>query len=234
MAKNTSDSESKAARAAEKTGPARPSSENQRLGQSEKKGAPTPKRPKKAQARPPKNPPMTNKEARQQYKKNKPSKDERRELKNKQRAQRNRIAEGQFRGDPLYDKYHLARDQGPERLLARDIVDSRRCVGQYFFFVALGLLILTNPIAVAAPEAVAILHLMWVGMVVAFIVDSIVICRKAKRLVFGRFPDTKQRKRGLYWYVIARSLMFRGMRMPRPRMSYRATEADLGKVIRES
>ncbi|QSB06422.1 DUF3043 domain-containing protein [Natronoglycomyces albus] len=231
MAKKTSDSESKAARAAEKTGPARSSSAGSDA--TGKKGTPTPKRPRKAQARPPKNPPMTNKEARQQYKANKPSKQERQKLKNRQREQRARIAEGHFRGDPLYDKYHLSRDQGPERLLARDIVDSRRCVGQYFFFVALGLLILTNPVAVAAPEAVAIMNLMWILMVVAFILDSIYLCRKTSRLVFGRFPGTKQSKRGLFWYVIARSLMFRGMRMPRPRMTYKATEEDLGKVLRE-
>jgi hypothetical protein len=199
----------------------------------EKKGKATPKRPKQGKARPPAQPPMTAKEARKQRKTQQVSKEQRKEAKAALRAERARIAEGQWKGDPLYDKYHLPRDRGPERLLARDIVDSRRTVGQYFFFFAMGLIILSGPVLAANPAAAVWVNLVWLAMVLAFIVDSVFLCRRTKRLVWERFPKTEQRKGGLYWYVISRSLMFRSMRQPRPRMSYRATDADLGQIVRD-
>ncbi|GAB3644557.1 DUF3043 domain-containing protein [Glycomyces tarimensis] len=193
-----------------------------------KKGKPTPKRPKQAKARPPANPPLTYKEARKRAKSSKLSKEEKRRAKDDLRAERARIAEGQWKGDPLFDKYHLPRDRGPERLLVRDIVDSRRTVAQYFFALTMALLLATN----IFPYAIGILMIGWIVMMVGFAVDSYFLCRKVGRLVWKRFPSTKQRKAGLYWYAIQRAIMFRSMRNPRPRMSYKATEEDLGQVVR--
>ena len=194
----------------------------------QKKGKATPKRPKQAKARPPANPPLTYKEARKQAKSSKLSKDQKRQAKGDLRAERARIAEGHWKGDPLYDKYHLPRDRGPERLLVRDIVDSRRTVAQYFFALTMALLLATN----IFPNAIGILMIGWVVMMLGFAVDSYFLCRKVKRLVWKRFPSTKQRKAGLYWYAVQRAIMFRSMRNPRPRMSYKATEDDLGQVVR--
>ncbi|MCH7230736.1 DUF3043 domain-containing protein [Glycomyces sp. L485] len=218
MGKKSAEAEAAAA-AVEETKPA---------AATEKKGKPTPKRPKQAKARPPANPPLTYKEARKRAKTNKLSKEQKRQAKDDLRVERARIAEGQWKGDPLFDKYHLPRDRGPERLLARDIVDSRRTVAQYFFALTMALLLATN----VFPGAIGILMLGWIVMMAGFAVDSYFLCRKVGRLVWKRFPSTKQRKPGLYWYAIQRAIMFRSMRNPRPRMSYKATEDDLGQVVR--
>ena len=195
-----------------------------------KKGRPTPKRPKQVKARPPANPPMTYKEKRQQAKagNTKLTKEQKKQAKADLRAERARIAEGQWKGDPLFDKYHLARDRGPERLLVRDIVDSRRTVAQYFFGITMVLLLATNVL----PHLTGILMLAWVAMMAGLALDSYFLCRKVKRLVWTRFPKTTQRRAGLYWYAIQRSIMFRSMRNPRVRMSYQATDEDLGQVVR--
>lgn len=195
-----------------------------------KKGKPTPKRPKQAKARPPANPPMSYKEKRKQAKTGgtKLTKEQKKQAKADMRVERARIAEGQWKGDPLFDKYHLARDRGPERLLVRDIVDSRRTIAQYFFAITMVLLLATN----IFPTAVGILMMVWVAMMLGLALDSYFLCRKIKRLVWKRFPRTQQRKAGLYWYAIQRSIMFRSMRNPRARMSYKATEDDLGQVVK--
>ncbi|GAB3226005.1 DUF3043 domain-containing protein [Glycomyces halotolerans] len=196
----------------------------------QKKGKPTPKRPKQAKARPPANPPMTYKEKRKQAKTEgtKLTKEQKRQAKADLRRERARIAEGQWKGDPLFDKYHLPRDRGPERLLVRDIVDSRRTVAQYFFALTMALLLATN----IFPYAMGYLMLAWIAMMLGFTIDSVFLCRKVKRLVNKRFPKPGRKFGGLYWYAIQRSIMFRSMRTPRVRMSYKATEEDLGQVVR--
>ena len=202
-------------------------------GSSRDKTAPTPKRPAVKRARPPKNPPMSYKEARQQAKEQrgpKPDKETRRALAAQRRAEQQRVMEGQDRGDPLFDKYHMPRDKGPERLLIRDLVDSRRSIGQYFFFIAVAIMFVSSLNTTAQVQQFALL--IWVAILILFIIDSIILSRKVKRIVWGRFPKTTQRKVGVYWYAISRSMMFRKMRQPRPRpyITYQTTEADLGKV----
>ncbi|WP_157930645.1 DUF3043 domain-containing protein [Glycomyces xiaoerkulensis] len=211
-------------------GPQAPPKADAPAAATEKKGKPTPKRPKQAKPRPPANPPMSYKEKRRQAKQSgtKLSKDQKRQAKADMRRERARIAEGQWKGDPLFDKYHLARDRGPERLLVRDIVDSRRTVAQYFFAITMVLLLATNVV----PYAAGILMVAWVAMMVGLAVDSYFLCRKVKRLVNKRFPQTGRKFGGLYWYAVQRSIMFRSMRNPRIRMSYKATEEDLGRVVK--
>ncbi|WP_168801429.1 DUF3043 domain-containing protein [Glycomyces buryatensis] len=202
--------------------------ESKPVSATDKKGKATPKRPTQSKARPPVNPPLTSKEKRAQQKSAPLSKEQKSQAKADIRAERARIAEGQWKGDPLFDKYHLPRDRGPERLLVRDLVDSRRTVAQYFFALTMALLLATN----VFPAYVNILMLVWAAMMLGFAVDSYFLCRKVWRLVMKRFPKTTQRKPGLYWYAIQRSIMFRSMRNPRPRMSYKATEDDLGQVVK--
>ncbi|HZE41822.1 MAG TPA: DUF3043 domain-containing protein [Stackebrandtia sp.] len=196
------------------------------------KSDPTPKRPKTAKKRPPKNPPKTFKEARAQAKVNRPDKDTRKSLSQQRREERVRIADGQDRGDPAYDQYHMPRDKGPERLLVRDIVDGRRSVGQYFFFLAIIIMLASNPAYGALIYSISVGA--WVAILLAFIIDSFLLTRKVRRLVWSRHPKTKQRKPGLYWYAISRSIMFRKLRMPRPRPGIKPgiLEEDLGKQIR--
>ena len=195
-----------------------------------KKGKATPKRPNQSKARPPANPPLTAKEKREAQKKAGPlTKEQKRQAKEDVRAERARIAEGQWKGDPLFDKYHLPRDRGPERLLVRDIVDSRWSVGQYYMFAAFAILILSTSGSV---QLQSYLFIALIALTAVIVVESVFLSRRVKRIVFKRYPKSEQRKGGLYWYAIQRSIMPRSMRNPRARMSYKATEDDLGKVVK--
>lgn len=196
------------------------------------KDAPTPKRQAPKKKRPPVNPPLTAKEKRERAKTLAPTKDERREAADERRKERLLIAEGHDRGDPLYDKYHMPRDKGKERLLVRDIVDSRHNVGQYFFFVAIIIMFAsggTMPVQVQSAALIA-----WVAIIVLFAFDCVILSRKVLRLMKERYPKHTQRKAGLCWYAISRSIMFRRLRTPRPRpgITTKTPVEDLGKVFK--
>ncbi|MGN9775544.1 DUF3043 domain-containing protein [Micromonospora sp. H33] len=109
------------------------------------------------------------------------------------------------------------RDRGPERLLARNVVDSRRTVGTWFFGGALVVLIGSNQ---AMPPVIQLAsNILWGALAFGVIVDSILISRKIKKLVRERFPNTGQRMGSLYLYAIMRSITFRRMRAPAPRVN---------------
>lgn len=108
------------------------------------------------------------------------------------------------------------RDRGPERALARDVVDARRTAGTWFFGGALLVLLGSNA---AMPPAIRTAStLLWAVLALAVIIDAILISRKIKKLVRERFPKTTQRMGSLYMYAIMRSLTFRRMRVPNPRV----------------
>ncbi|GIF53536.1 DUF3043 family protein [Asanoa ferruginea] len=106
------------------------------------------------------------------------------------------------------------RDRGPERQLARNVVDSRRTAGTYFFGGALIVLIGSNG---AMPDLVrTVATSLWGVLLIAVVLDAILIARKIKRLVRERYPKTEQRMGSLYMYAIMRSITFRRMRVPKP------------------
>lgn len=143
------------------------------------------------------------------------TKEERRALREERRRRRQEITEGIRRGDP---KYLGPRDKGPERALVRDIVDTRRTVGTWFFGGALIVLLGSSP---SMPERVRLgANILWALLALAVVVDSFLICRKVKRLVRERFPDTQERFGSLYLYAVMRGLTFRKLRIPMPRKSF--------------
>lgn len=131
----------------------------------------------------------------------------------KQKADRAEAYAGMKAGD---ERYMLPRDKGPERALVRDIVDSRRTVGPYFFAGAFVLLFLFQirdaRIALAA-------NIIWFLLAFAVIVDSVLISRKIKQLIKERFPKTTQKVGSLYFYGIMRAISFRKLRMPKTRVA---------------
>lgn len=141
------------------------------------------------------------------------TKEERRELREARREHRREVSEGMRRGD---ERYLTARDRGPERALARDVVDSRRTIGTWFFAGALIVLLGSSG---AMPEPVRLAsNVLWAALAVAVIVDSVILCRKVKRLVRERHPDSTQRMGSLYGYVVMRALTFRKLRVPLSRV----------------
>nr|WP_204342699.1 DUF3043 domain-containing protein [Micromonospora terminaliae] len=157
------------------------------------KGRETPKRP--AAGRRPAGPakPLTKEEAREQ----------------RRAARAESAAEFRREGGP--------RDRGPERLLARNVVDSRRTVGTWFFGGALIVLLGSNQ---AMPPIVRLLsNVLWGALALGVVIDSVLIARKIKKLVRERFPKSTERLGSLYFYAIMRSITFRKMRAPAPRVN---------------
>jgi hypothetical protein len=141
-----------------------------------------------------------------------------RRMRERQRTQRTESMEGMRRGD---EKYLLPRDRGPERALVRDIVDSRRNIGTWFFGGALIVLVGSS---VANPLIRTVSNLLWALLALGVVVDAVLISRRVKRLVGERFPNSSQRPRSLYLYGIMRSITFRRMRVPKP-------QVDIGEAI---
>ena len=135
-------------------------------------------------------------------------------MRERQREERAEAAAGMRAGD---ERYLLARDRGPERLLVRNIVDSRRTVGTWFFAGAIIVLLGSSTRMPVAVQIAA--NLLWAVLEVGVIVDSFLISRKIRRLVKERFPDTSQRMGSLSLYGIMRGLTFRRMRVPKPAVS---------------
>ena len=109
----------------------------------------------------------------------------------------------------------MPRDKGPERKIARDVVDSRRNLSSYFFYVMLLIVVITvigerNPgIALGADALFAF-------MVVACGIDGFILVRRVKRVIAERLPNSSTR--GLAFYAVMRALSFRKMRVPRPQV----------------
>jgi hypothetical protein len=142
-----------------------------------------------------------------------------RRLRERRREQRTESLQGMRRGD---EKYLLPRDRGPERALVRNIVDSRRTIGTWFFGGAL--IVLIGSSGAMPPVVRFISNLMWVLLAAGMILDAVLISRRIKKLIGERFPDTKQKRGALYFYGIMRSISFRRMRVPKP-------QVDIGEAV---
>jgi len=140
------------------------------------------------------------------------------QMRERQRQERAEATAGMKAGD---ERYLLARDRGPERALVRDIIDSRRTVGTYFFGGAL-IVLIGSTVQISAVQLAS--NLLWLLLAIGVVIDSVLIARKVKRLVKERFPKTTQRVGSLQIYGVMRGLTFRRMRVPKPRV-------ELGQAV---
>ncbi|MDX2700611.1 DUF3043 domain-containing protein [Streptomyces ipomoeae] len=162
------------------------------------KGRPTPKRSEaQSQRRNVANTPTTRKEAAKR------SRDERRAALEKQRQA---LASGD-------ERYLPARDKGPVRRFARDYVDSRFHIAEFFLPLAVLILVLSM-VRVAALQNIALL--LWLFVIVLIVVDSIGLGFRLKKQLNTRFPD--QNKKGAVAYALMRTLQMRRLRLPKPQV----------------
>jgi hypothetical protein len=136
-----------------------------------------------------------------------------RRSRDKDRETRAEQREGMMNGDP---RYLLKRDQGADRALARDVVDSRFNVGSLFLVALLIILIGSTRSMPTTVQYGA--NLLFLFMILAFVVDGFFLCRKIRKLVRERLPKLDVRWGSLYRYAVMRTLSFRRMRVPRPRV----------------
>jgi hypothetical protein len=141
-------------------------------------------------------------------------KEQAKRLREKSRQERTEARAGQLAGD---QKYLLPRDRGPERALVRDIVDSRRTIGTWFFGLTFVVMLVGFNRALN-PSIYLAANLLFLLFALATAVDSYLITRRVQKLVTERFPKTEQRMRSLYFYAIMRGISFRFIRNPKPKV----------------
>ena len=99
------------------------------------------------------------------------------------------------------------------RALARDYVDSKRRISEYYMYILLVLVVALFLRSKAAQEFISPLILVLVFVIV---VDAQLIRRGLNRLVAERLPG--QSTRGLTVYAVMRALQIRRFRIPVPRV----------------
>ncbi|MFD3930528.1 DUF3043 domain-containing protein [Streptomyces sp. NPDC058614] len=162
------------------------------------KGRPTPKRSEaQTQRRSVANTPTTRKEA------SKRNRDDRRAAMERQRQA---LANGD-------ERYLPARDKGPVRKFARDFVDSRFCIAEFFLPLAVLILVLSM-VRVGSLQNIALL--LWLVVILLIVVDSIGIAIRLKKQLSTRYPDLP--RKGAVAYALMRTLQMRRLRLPKPQV----------------
>jgi hypothetical protein len=105
------------------------------------------------------------------------------------------------------------RDRGPARALARDFVDSKRRISEYYMYV---LVVLLAAVFVRSKGAQAIISPLVLVLVLVIVVDALLIRRSLRRLMAERLPG--ESPRGLTTYAVMRALQIRRFRVPSPRL----------------
>ena len=160
------------------------------------KGRPTPKRSEaQSQRRSVANTSTTRKDA---------AKRQREERRAAMERQRQALATGD-------ERYLPARDKGPVRKFARDFVDSRFNVAEFFLPMAVIILVLSL-VRVAALQNIALL--LWLVVIVLIVLDSVFSAFRLRKRLAERFPDVN--RRGAVAYALMRSLQMRRLRLPKP------------------
>ncbi|MFI9149183.1 DUF3043 domain-containing protein [Streptomyces sp. NPDC053367] len=162
------------------------------------KGRPTPKRSQaQAQRRSVASTPTNRKEA---------AKRQREERRAALERQRQALAGGD-------ERYLPARDKGPVRRFARDFVDSRFNIAEFFLPMAVVILVLS---VVRVQNVQTLALLLWLVVIVLIVLDSLATGLRLKKALRERFPDDN--KRGAVAYALMRSLQMRRLRLPKPQV----------------
>ncbi|GHH74437.1 membrane protein [Streptomyces sulfonofaciens] len=162
------------------------------------KGRPTPKRSQaQSQRRSVANTPLTRKDA---------AKRQREARRVQMEKQRQALAGGD-------ERYLPARDKGPVRRFARDFVDSRFNVAEFFLPLAVVILVLSM-VRVGALQSIALL--LWLVVIILIVFDSLASTVRLRKRLAERFPG--ESTRGAVAYALMRSLQMRRLRMPKPQV----------------
>jgi hypothetical protein len=132
------------------------------------------------------------------------------EDKAKARSDRGRKYEAMKRGESWALN---PRDRGPTRALARDYIDSKRRVSEYYMYILIVLLVAVFVRNKALQDYISPLVLV---LVLVIIIDAQFIRNGLRKLVNERLPG--ESTRGLTMYAVMRALQIRRFRVPAPRV----------------
>lgn len=108
------------------------------------------------------------------------------------------------------DRFLSARDRGPARRYARDLVDSQRSAGEFFLYLAIAVLVMG-----LFPALVIASQVLLFALIFGVVGDSIRVHRRVTRRVKDRFGDAEGTHR-IGGYAVMRALTTRRMRLPAP------------------
>ncbi|MEV7444260.1 DUF3043 domain-containing protein [Streptomyces sp. NPDC091204] len=128
----------------------------------------------------------------------------------RRRAEMSRQREALASGD---ERYLPARDKGPVRRYVRDFVDSRFSVAEMFLPLAVVILVLSM---IRQPTIQNVALLLWLGVIVLIILDSIGLVFRLRKALNERFPN--EPRRGAVAYGLMRTLQMRRLRLPKPQV----------------
>jgi Protein of unknown function (DUF3043) len=101
------------------------------------------------------------------------------------------------------------KDRGPVRKLARDVVDSRRSVSEYYMY---SIILIIGLIFV--PAARVALDFVLLVIIMVLVAEGYYVNKKVKRLAAERYPGKSTRGAGLY--AAMRGTQLRKLRVPQP------------------
>ncbi len=133
-----------------------------------------------------------------------------RQTRARQREERQRAVSGLRAGD---ERHFPPRDQGPVRKYARDMVDTRRSLAEYFLPLAVLILILT---LVPGEQVRLIGSALWMALVIVIVIDSVVLAMRLRGGLRRTLPGESHK--GAVLYALMRSMQIRRMRVPPPRV----------------
>lgn len=145
-----------------------------------------------------------------------PPRDRREALKiqrEKSKVERAKSREALVSGD---QRYLPARDRGAVRKYVRDLVDSRRSLGEYFLFIGFAIVVLwfagSSTLLTYASSA-------WLALLVILIGEAVYTARRVRKRVDTKFPPDRgpyEGRRGVGFYAVMRNFQLRRMRLPKP------------------
>ncbi|MER5312575.1 DUF3043 domain-containing protein [Streptomyces sp. NPDC002773] len=113
------------------------------------------------------------------------------------------------------ERYLPARDKGPVRRFVRDFVDSRFAIAEFFLPMAVVILVLSL-FGNTNRSLQNISLLLWLGVIILIVIDSIGIWLRLRKQLAERFPN--EPKRGAIAYGLMRTLQMRRLRLPKPQV----------------
>ncbi|MBU7599484.1 DUF3043 domain-containing protein [Streptomyces sp. P38-E01] len=112
------------------------------------------------------------------------------------------------------ERYLPLRDRGQLRRYTRDFIDSRWHIAEFFLPIALIILVMSIMPSLAAKNLSLVL---WMGVIIMIIFDSVLTARRLKKALRERFPD--ESLKGTTGYGLMRTLQMRRMRLPKPQVA---------------
>jgi hypothetical protein len=106
------------------------------------------------------------------------------------------------------------KDQGPVKALARDVVDSRRGISEYYLY---GIVVLIAALFIPGLRQNFIVDYVILIILFVIVTEGWFVSNKVIRLAKERYPG--QATRGVRMYTALRGTQIRKMRVPAPRVS---------------